>query len=71
MKWGGLSKRKGRQIASNLGVKFVGILGILIEAKDNKLIDAVKPVMNNLMKKAGFRISSKLYQRVLQISNEH
>ncbi len=65
-----LDERKGRQVASNLGIKFTGILGILIEAKNNQLINAIKPIMDDLIKQAGFRISSKLYQRVLQIANE-
>jgi predicted nucleic acid-binding protein len=65
-----LDERKGRQVASNLGIKFTGILGILIEAKNNQLINAIKPIMDDLIKQVGFRISSKLYQRVLQIANE-
>jgi len=65
-----LDERKGRQVASNLGLKFTGILGILIEAKNHKLINAIKPLMADLIKQAGFRVSSKLYQRVLQIANE-
>jgi predicted nucleic acid-binding protein len=65
-----LDERKGRQVASNLGIKFTGILGILIEAKNKKLINAIKPIMDDLIKQVGFRVSSKLYQRVLQIANE-
>jgi predicted nucleic acid-binding protein len=65
-----LDERKGRQVASNLGIKFTGILGILIEAKNNQLINAIKPIMDDLIKQVGFRVSSKLYQRVLQIANE-
>ena len=57
-----LDERKGRQVASNLGIKFTGILGILIEAKNNQLINAIKPIMDDLIKQVGFRISSKLYQ---------
>jgi uncharacterized protein len=65
-----LDERKGRQVASNLGIKFTGILGILTEAKNHKLINAIKPIMDDLIKQVGFRIGSKLYQRVLQIANE-
>jgi len=65
-----LDEHKGRQVASNLGIKFTGILGVLIEAKNHKLIDAVKPIMDALIEQAGFRVGSTLYQRVLQIANE-
>ncbi len=65
-----LDERKGRHVASNFGIKFTGILGILIEAKNNQLINAIKPIMDDLIKQVGFRVSSKLYQRVLQIANE-
>ena len=65
-----LDERKGRVVASRLGIKFTGVLGILIEAKRSGLIAKVKPIMDVLIEQVGFRVSIKLYQQVLQVANE-
>ena len=65
-----LDERKGRLVASYLGLKFVGLLGVLIEAKHKGLILAIKPIMDDLIRKAGFWISQKLYEHVLQTAGE-
>jgi len=65
-----LDERKGRLVASRLGLKFTGVLGILIEAKRKGLIPAIKPIMDVLIGEVGFRVSPKLYQQILQTSNE-
>jgi predicted nucleic acid-binding protein len=65
-----LDERKGRVIAQRLGVRFVGLLGVLIEAKHRGLIPAVGPTMDNLIKKAGFWIGQELYEHVLQVAGE-
>ncbi len=65
-----LDERKGRVVASQLGLQFIGLLGVLVEAKHKGLIRAVKPVMDDLMAKAGFWISQELHEHVLQIVGE-
>ena len=65
-----LDERKGRTVASHLGLKFIGILGILIEAKHKALIPAVKPIVDDLIQKAGFWISQQLYDFILQTAGE-
>ncbi len=65
-----LDERKGRMIASRLGVRFIGLLAILVEAKSKGLILAVRPVMDDLIGKAGFWIGEKLYLRVLHAAGE-
>jgi hypothetical protein len=65
-----LDERKGRLIASRLGIKLTGVLGILIEAKRHGLITEVKPIMDVLTDQVGFRVSISLYQQVLQVANE-
>jgi predicted nucleic acid-binding protein len=65
-----LDERKARMAASRLNLKFVGLLGILVEAKHKGIVDEVKPVMDNLMTKAGFWIAPELYKRVLQTVGE-
>lgn len=56
--------------ATRLGLDFTGLLGVLIEAKNQGLIPAVKPVLNELIAIASFRVGQALYHRVLQIVGE-
>ena len=65
-----LDERKGRVVASQLGLRFIGLLGVLVEAKHKGLIRTVKPVMDDLTAKAGLWISQELYDHVLQIVGE-
>ena len=48
----------------------VGLLGVLVEAKYRGLVVSVRPIMDDLIEKAGFWISQPLYKRVLQAVNE-
>jgi predicted nucleic acid-binding protein len=65
-----LDERKGRNIAARLGVRSIGILGILIDAKQNGYVPAVKPIMDRLIQDAGFWIRREVYERVLSSANE-
>ncbi len=62
---------KGREIAEKLGIRIVGLVGILIKAKAEAIIPAVKPLLNELITKAGFFIHTNLYQKVLEITKEN
>ena len=61
---------KGRKIAKQMGLKIIGLLGILTQAKNEGLVRSVKQLMDELKIKANFWISSKLYNKVLEITNE-
>lgn len=65
-----LDERKGRLVAARLGLKFIGLLGVLIEAKHKGLVVSIKPILDDLIKKAGFWISPELYEHVLQVARE-
>lgn len=65
-----LDERLGRTKAANLGLKFIGILGILIEAKRLGHVSSIKRLMDDLILKAGFWIDHKLYLKVLQAASE-
>ena len=65
-----MDERLGRETAQHLGLRCVGLIGVLIEAKSKLLIPAIRPHLDLLREQAGFRISNSLYQRVLNDANE-
>lgn len=65
-----IDERRGRIVASRLNLHYVGILGILVEARSQGLIAEVKPLLDRLLNEAGFWIAEPLYNSVLQRVNE-
>jgi uncharacterized protein len=65
-----MDERRGRDIAAHFGLRVIGLLGVLIEAKQRGNIPAVKPILDDLRTKAGFWVSQQLYVRVLQAAGE-
>ena len=65
-----MDERRGRVLAANYGLRVTGLLGILLQAKRNGFIPAIKPVIEQLIEEADFRVSSKLYETVLQTAGE-
>ena len=65
-----IDERLGRREATRLGLPITGILGILLVAKQRKLIPTVQPVIDALIIQASFRVSSQLYAQVLKAANE-
>ncbi|AUB42647.1 putative nucleic acid-binding protein, containings PIN domain [Nostoc flagelliforme CCNUN1] len=66
-----IDERRGRMIAARLNLGYTGILGILVEAKSQRLISAVKPLLDALINQAGFWVAEPLYNRVLQLVDEN
>lgn len=65
-----IDERLGRQEAVRLGLSIIGILGVLLVARQRNLIPQVQPVVDALINQAGFRVSPQLYQRVLALAHE-
>lgn len=65
-----IDERLGRTEAQRLGLSIVGILGVLLLAKQRQLITSVKPVMDDLINQANFRIRPRLYTEVLRRAGE-
>ena len=65
-----LDERTGHWIATNLKLRVIGILGVLLAAKANGLIPAVQPLLDRLIGQAGFWVSRAVYRRVLQLAQE-
>ncbi|MGH7950874.1 MAG: DUF3368 domain-containing protein [Limisphaerales bacterium] len=60
----------GRSVAEKLGIRTMGIIRILIEARDRKLISSIKVLLNRLESEANFWISTELRLQVLQLAGE-
>ncbi len=65
-----IDERKARHLAAYLELGVAGLLDVLQEAKRRQLITSVKPVLDELIARARFRLSPKLYQRTLFIAGE-
>lgn len=60
----------GRRKAESLQIKVIGLLGILLKAKQEGLTTQIKPLLERLDQEVGFYINPKLYQTVLQLAQE-
>lgn len=65
-----MDERLGREIARHLGLRYTGLIGVLIEAKHKGIVSAIKPHLDALRNIAGFRVSDALYTRVLRDEDE-
>ncbi|NES87667.1 MAG: DUF3368 domain-containing protein [Moorea sp. SIO2B7] len=66
-----MDERLGRREAKGLGLNITGVLGVLVIAKNRNLITAVKPLIDDLIDNAVFRVSPQLlYRDILQAANE-
>jgi predicted nucleic acid-binding protein len=65
-----MDERLGRDTARHFDIRYTGVVGVLMEAKHQGLIQAIQPHLDALRDLAGFRVSEALYQRVLQDAGE-
>ena len=65
-----IDERKGTIMARSLGIKTIGLLGVLLLSKERQLIPSVKPLLDELMTNTTFRIDKSLYKTVLKQANE-
>lgn len=65
-----IDEKLGRQVAKGFDLPIIGLLGVLKLAKQHGLISEIKPVLDQLIQQAGFRIARELYLAVLQMEGE-
>ncbi len=65
-----MDERKGREKAKNLGIQVTGLLGVLFQAKAIGIFPSIKPIMDELLTKTGFRLHKSLYEEALRIAGE-
>jgi len=64
-----IDERAGRVVAQGKGLRVVGLLGLLSEAKQRGIIERLAPVVEEI-RQADFRISTELVERVLRQAGE-
>jgi len=65
-----IDERAGRRAASRLGVRKLGLLGVLVKAKRKGHVHEVRPLLRKLRRDAGFWISDTLYARIVEHVDE-
>ena len=64
-----LDEKKGRRVATDLGVPVLGTAGLLLRAKRAGELPAVRPVLDALADD-GFRLAPSLYEGVVERAGE-
>ncbi len=65
-----MDERAGRIVASSVGLRPLGLLGVLLDGKRSGLVDSLAPLLDRLEKEAGFWIAPSLRSLVLQEAGE-
>ena len=65
-----VDERRGRNEAEKQGLEIIGLLGILVRGKQKGHLQKLKPILDQLIKEVGFRVSKKLYEFILNSVEE-
>jgi predicted nucleic acid-binding protein len=65
-----MDEREGRKCAESLGIRTIGVLGILIAAKRSGAISSLRAEIEGLREGAGFFVDRVLERRVLEMVGE-
>ena len=64
-----LDDLKARKLAQKLNLRITGALGILHKAKQEGIVERIKPLIDQLLA-TNFRVSKNIIQELLTINNE-
>jgi hypothetical protein len=65
-----LDEYRARRMADYLSLPHTGLIDILGEAKRQQYLTAIKPALDDLIARAHFHLSRKLYHRTLESAGE-
>ncbi|MCU0446673.1 MAG: DUF3368 domain-containing protein, partial [Microscillaceae bacterium] len=68
--WLIIDENKGRKVALQLGLSIVGVLGILVKAKQDGYLESLKNTIDNLQTHSNFRLHPDLIANVLRLVGE-
>jgi predicted nucleic acid-binding protein len=60
-----MDERDGRSVAKSMGLVPIGVIGVLVRAKQNGNIHSIKDMLNKLKDEAGFYITDSLMKNIL------
>lgn len=60
-----MDERDGRSVAKSMGLNPIGVLGVLLRAKQNGDVSSVKEILVKLKNEAGFYITDNLMNSIL------
>ena len=66
-----LDEREARLVAHQLGLQVVGTLGILLLAKNQQIIQQVRPLLDAMIDIAQYWVNATLYEQVLKHAGEN
>ena len=64
-----LDDATARKAATGMGQRIIGLLGLLVFAKECRVVETIRPLMDNLLA-AGFFVEPLLYRTVLRAAGE-
>ncbi len=65
-----MDEAAGRSVATRLGIMPIGVLGILVRAKQRGLIESVSPLLRRLEEEIGFFVSRELRSEIRRRAGE-
>ena len=65
-----LDEQDGRHAAQYLKLKVMGVVGLLVRARQQGLVSEIRPHLDALRQQAGFYLSQPLYLRALHLVGE-
>lgn len=65
-----IDERAGRRLAAEMGLRTIGVLGILLEAKLGGRVNSIRDMLDTIESRIGFRVHSKLRREVLRLAGE-
>jgi len=65
-----IDERAGRQASVKLGLRPLGVLAVLVEAKSRRMLPLVQPLIERLEREIDFRISPQLRREILGRAGE-
>ena len=65
-----LDEKEGRRAAQRLGLRTLGVVGVLLEAKALGEIEHIRPHLDALRQAAGFYLSKSVYRTALAAAGE-